>query len=71
MKLAKNMEPFEFEININGAKVLARPDALCGGCLADGEVDAAIAFLKSRLDLLAPQMKKAIRKQAAEPLGLL
>jgi hypothetical protein len=69
--LAQNLEPFGFEININGAKVFARPDALCGGCLSDGEVDAAIGFLKHRLDVLAPQMKKAIRRQAAEPLGLI
>ena len=62
------VKAFDFEIDISGARVVARYHPICSGCLSDGEVDANIKLLKDDLDAVAEQMKKAIREQAKIPL---
>ena len=59
---------FDFDIDINGARVVVVRKPLHGGCLSDGEVDANIRLLKQDLDRVARRMKQAIREQRAKPL---
>lgn len=62
--------PFQYEIDIHGARVLPVREPLCSACLSDGEIDYQIAYLKADLDRVAKLMKKAIVRQAAKDLNL-
>jgi len=68
--MANTIRVFDFDINIHGANVVVCREPLCSRCLSDGEVDAQIRLLKDDLDSVAIKMKRAIRKQAGEPLVL-
>ena len=57
---------FDFEVDVNGARVVVR-EPLHGGCLSDAEIDANIGLLKENLDRVGLGMKRAIRKQRAKP----
>ena len=59
---------FDFDIDMNGARVVVVRKPLHGGCLSDGEIDANIRLLKEDLDRVARRMKRAIREQRAKPL---
>ena len=59
---------FDFEIDINGARVVVVRQPIHGGCLSDGEVDANIALLKENLDQVAKRMKRALREQRTKPV---
>jgi hypothetical protein len=66
--MGKTIGVFDFEIDIQGARVVAQVEPLCGGCLSDGEIDANIRLLKDDLDAVAERMKIAVRAQAKAPL---
>jgi hypothetical protein len=66
--LAKTIQVFDYEIDMNGARIVAAVTPLHGGCLSDGEVDANIRALKDDLDAVGARMKVAIRRQKAAPL---
>ena len=61
-------KPFDYEINMSGAKVEPVRNPLHSACLSDGEVDRAIAALKKDLDRVAKEMKAAIVEQAKSDL---
>ena len=65
-----NKFPFDFEIDIHGARVIVTREALHPACLSDTEVDYNISELKKNLDQLAIEMKRAIKEQRKEPLLL-
>jgi hypothetical protein len=54
------LDKFHVEYGIHGARVMARSHQLTAGCLADGEIDAAIQMLKDDLDACAKEMKRLI-----------
>ena len=60
--------PFDFEIDVNGACVVAGKKRLHSACLSDENVDLEIKALKADLDLVAVKMKAAIKKKRSEPL---
>jgi len=60
--------PFDFQIGISGAKTEVNGRSLHPDCMSDDEVDYHIADLKSELDRLAIEMKKAITKQRKQSL---
>ena len=66
--VANTVKVFDFDIDINGARVVVAREPISPGCLSDGEVDDEIKLLKDNLDAVAARMKVAIRKQAKQPL---
>lgn len=59
---------FDFDLDMNGARVVVVREPLHGGCLSDGEVDANVGLLKEDLDRVAVRMKRAIREYHAKPI---
>jgi hypothetical protein len=57
------LHAFSFEIDIHGARAIAQRTPLFAGCRSDGEIDTNIQLLKDDLNVVAEQMKAAIRKQ--------
>jgi hypothetical protein len=68
--MTKPFRVFDFEIDISGAIVVVAREPLMSRSLSDGEIDAHIKRLKDELDAVAVEMKAAVRKQAAQPLGI-
>jgi len=66
--MAHTAEAFDFEIDINGARVIVVQEPIGSGCLGDGEVDYQIESLKKNLDAVSKRMKAAIREQKRKPL---
>jgi hypothetical protein len=64
------MSILRIEFDIHGATLWASDGNLTTACLSDGEVDAAIAYLKSQIDVAARDMKKKIRAKRNSPLDL-
>ena len=60
--------PFDFEIDMRGAHIVVTRTPIYPACLTDGEVDYHISYLKSELDRLSGEMKRAIREQRKKPL---
>jgi hypothetical protein len=54
------LDKFTVEHGIHGARVLARSHQLTGNCIADDEIDTAIAMLKDDLDACAKEMKRLL-----------
>jgi len=68
--MPNTVRAFDFEIDINGARVTTAQHPLCPGCLSDREVDAQVKLLTDDLEAVAERMKQAIREQAKHPLFL-
>ena len=61
------MSTFDYEIDINGARVVVARKPLHPACLSDGEIDFHINALKAELDRVARKMKRAVREQRTRP----
>ena len=68
--MAKPFRSFDFEIGIDGAKVVAAREPLMSNSKSDDEIDAHINRLMSELEELRDKMKAAVREHDAQPLGL-
>jgi hypothetical protein len=66
--MGKTVGAFDFDIGMDGARVVPCSSPLMAGCLSDDEVDACILLLKKDLDAVARRMKAAIEKHKRQPL---
>ena len=55
---------FGFECATSGATVIVERTPLTPRCVSDSEIDYNIQLLKDNLDVVATEMKRAIREQA-------
>lgn len=65
-----HLNAFDFEIDMNGARVVVAKQPLAAGALSDGELEWQIEALKNDLDDLLPKMKRAVAEHKARPLNL-
>ncbi|WP_373083863.1 hypothetical protein [Sneathiella sp.] len=59
---------FDYDIDIHGARIVAKKEFLTTSSLYDPDIDNQITELKKELDAVGAQMKSAIREQNKQPL---